>query len=460
MTWSLVLVFSLSLVLSSVLMIRAFTSSSMTSFDLHLFNHAIDLSASIDTDFLMQNENPSIITRKKSTHQMLPFHRSFLQISTLEGIPVSRSANLQSLSLPIDLMQIKKLSSTNALYQTISSEILPIENDTIFEEFRLISTLVVRPPLPPLLLQVAAPLTVVAESANDLKNFLIFMIPITMFIAIFFGVVFSNQALNPMDKMITQARRIEQGELSERIPVPTNDPELSNLASTLNQLLDRLIKMISTQQRFIADASHQLKTPLAIMKIQVEKKETVEQLNRLIRLTENLITLTQVDVGQDTHSFHEFRLDEMLLDVTQSLQKIALQKSVRINTNFFTDDSSDIPFTYIGDSELLRHLATNIIENAIKYSNEGSTVFVELKDKYNQIQLSVKDTGPGIPEEERSRIFDRFYRGKATALKTTGSGLGLSIAQSIAELHHGSIHIESNQPSGVIFIINLPKQSV
>lgn len=468
MTWLLVLVFSVSLVLSSLLMVRIFVKSSLESFDLHLNNHAIDVSASVDFDFLVTVDEPAVIMRNRSYHQVLQFHKSFLQISTVERRIVSKSANLADYSLPLSEREVKELNTHDAIYETLSSKTLPVDPDhpTQLEEFRLISTHIIRPPLSPLILQIAAPLNVIERSKTSLLKYLFVMIPVTILVSILFGIYFSNQALVPMTTMIGQAKRIERGELSERIPVPANDPELAKLATTLNQLLDRLIKTLSTQQRFIGDASHQLKTPLTIMKLQLTQKSPSlvnqglrDQLDNLIRLTDNLLALAQIDAEKRTDSYHQFRFDEFLLEVIPELEKLAAQKSIRITTNFFPNEELTESFVYNGDSLLLKQMVFNLIVNAIKYSPRETAVKVDLRDSKGSIVLGIRDQGPGIPADEKTRIFDRFYRGKLTTPKTAGTGLGLSIAKSIAELHDGTIEITESSP-GTEFRISLPKHSV
>jgi len=393
---------------------------------------------------------------------MLPFHRSFLQIVTDDGKIISKSANLKDSVLPENLELLKQVKAHGIYYQTVLSSSLPNGDEIQPDTFRMVATQIIRPPLVTRILQVAAPLTVVEKSSAHLLHILLILIPITLITALVVGVRFTKSALEPVLTMTQQAQRIESGELNERIPIPEYDPELSELAYTFNRLLNRLVDLLSRQQRFIADASHQFKTPLAIMKAQLERPEKEhadvfpEQVNHLIRLIENLLTLTRIDSLKAQTLFRTFRFDEMMMDALRPLHRLAAQRSIKLTFNAYPLESEN-GFEYFGDSELLKSMLLNLVENAIKYSPDGSEVKVEAYDDTTAIRLLVTDQGPGIAEDERALVFERFHRGKKTSPKTMGTGLGLPIAKSIAELHAGSISVDSGSNGGSTFTVILSR---
>lgn len=222
------------------------------------------------------------------------------------------------------------------------------------------------------------------------------------------------------------------------------------------------------QKQFTADASHEMRTPLAVMKLAVQgiandedskhssfTLETLsmleQEVDRLSRLTENLMTLARSDNHALTPQFTQIDFSELASQVHSQLQIIAAQKNIHIKEQLATD------VIITGEKPSLNRLLIILLDNAIKYSPEGTEISFTLTKQKHQVQISVADQGVGISAQDKERIFERFYRvDKARSRSMGGLGLGLSLAKAIVELHQGKIVIDDNKPKGTIFTVQLP----
>jgi signal transduction histidine kinase len=270
--------------------------------------------------------------------------------------------------------------------------------------------------------------------------------------------------------IIQKANAIEANQLKERVPVPDSRDEIFNLAVTINSLLSRLEKAFQSQERFIADASHQLKTPLAILRGELDlllKKERSseevdaflrslsQEIDHLSKMVEDLLLLARTDAGVETFLFEKVRLDEVLIGEVARLEKLARTKSVKLKLNV---DPNIKDFEVKGDVDLLKCLFHNVIENAIKYSPESSPIEVDLKQSLgdnDKLIVEVRDQGPGIAPEELDKIFERFHRSANARNLGLGAGLGLAVAKKIADLHGAEIAAKSLKSQGSQFTVQI-----
>lgn len=286
------------------------------------------------------------------------------------------------------------------------------------------------------------------------------------------GWFLANSALAPIDRITRAANQITTHDLSRRLNLELPNDEVGRLAATFDSMLDRLETGFEQQKRFIGDASHEMRTPLTILKGDVEValirprsadeyRETLEMVNqttdRLTGLVEELLLLARADNNQYPLRFEACDLVELLSGEIRRLNPVAEAKNISLTL--------DAPpsLLMIADLDKLARLFTNLIDNAIKYSEPGDMVHVTVTPKSDQVQVAVTDTGPGIPPEHLPRVFDRFYRvDKARARKLTdpakagGMGLGLSIAQWLAQIHSGTITVTSEVGCGTTFTVHLP----
>ena len=237
-------------------------------------------------------------------------------------------------------------------------------------------------------------------------------------------------------------------------------------------LAGRNLKPISDaydkQKQFTADASHEMRTPLAVMKLGVQGIEADEEsklssfttdtltmleqeVDRLSRLTENLMTLARSDNDKLNTQFTNVLLSDLCIQVANQLQMVASEKDIAIQRHVETGININ------ADENSLHRLLVILLDNAIKYSPEGTDVLVQLMAVKHAAQIKIADNGIGIRAEDKEKIFDRFYRvDKARSRSMGGLGLGLSLAKAIVEQHHGKIWVEDNEPQGSVFVVELP----
>jgi two-component system, OmpR family, sensor kinase len=317
-------------------------------------------------------------------------------------------------------------------------------------------------------------LQVQREVLENLSIAFAWLIPLGLALAATGGYFLARKTLAPVAAMGAQAGSITASSLHQRLTVQNPADELGRLALSFNSLLDRLDQSFDRQRRFIADASHELRTPIAILSGEAEvalsqDSRSVEEYRdsltalhreakRLSRIVDDLFTLTRADSGQYPLSPQDFYLDELVASCVHSARTLALTKNIALTV----DSSGELPIR--ADESLLRRLLLNLIDNAVKFSPPGSRVTVAAHAAQGGFEITVSDTGPGIPEELRPRIFERFFRAdparsRAAAQNDGGAGLGLSIALWIAEAHNGRLQLARSDSSGSTFSVFLPAAS-
>lgn len=281
------------------------------------------------------------------------------------------------------------------------------------------------------------------------------------------GVFLTRRALAPMGDMGTMAESITAHNLHERLPVPNPTDELGRLASIINDLLARLEGSFAQQRRFMADASHELRTPVSVIQGEAEVaisqpdrsatdyRESLgivhDEARRLARIVDELFLLARADAGQVPLRLSRFYLDETVAEVARALRTLAASRGVRITVETPGEVS------YRGDEELIRGLAMNLLENGMRYTPEGECVRVRLRRDEGSCALEVENPGSPIPAEAQSRVFDRFFRADTSRTRLGGgAGLGLSISRWIAEAHGGRLCLDRSDEHGTVFVATLP----
>jgi heavy metal sensor kinase len=301
------------------------------------------------------------------------------------------------------------------------------------------------------------------------RRFLLVMaavLPLAVLLAGGGGWLLARRALKPVDRMTEAARRISAEHLGERVGTSGSGDELDRLASTLNEMLGRLDGAFRQIRQFSADASHELQTPLTILKGELEVAlraprtadeyrrvlgSALEESERIARLVEGLLLLSRADAGV-------LRMDRKPLDLAQLVAEVCEQTQVLAKAQGVTLAlGSSTPIAIQGDREHLRRLLLNLVDNGIKYTPAGGRVTLSLHEDGAWAVLRVSDTGIGLTPGEQERIFQRFYRApEAVSRGDGGSGLGLCIARSIAEAHGGRIEVDSAPNRGSTFTVFLP----
>lgn len=301
----------------------------------------------------------------------------------------------------------------------------------------------------------------------------------TILIAFLVGIVpamlvgrwIAGRALEPVDSMITEIREITDGRsLHRRLPVPMEKDELGRLAATLNQMWTRLERSFAALRRFTADASHELKTPLTVVRGGVERaitrpgmpqealaalEETLQEVNRMTELLDSLLTLARADEGRADLHREPVDMREIIEEAGETGELLAEHAGVHIEIRLPPD-----PLIVPLDRSRMRQLALNLIENAVKYTPRGGQVSVELAGDDGRVVFTVADTGIGIAPGDLPHVFDRFWRADSARTRTSqraGTGLGLAICKWIAEAHGGTIDVQSRPGRGTTFTVGLPR---
>lgn len=453
-------IFAVGLGVFCAILFQYFQRTQLQAFDSTLYNFAVDISTNLEMDFVgrLFVVNPNVTDAGK----MFPFRlgSSYLEIRDSRGRLLRHSRALEDKSLPLDQQTLARLVNERAIFQTISASRLGLRSTA--PDLRLLSFWAQHADWrEPLILQIAVPLDLPMQEQRDLLLFFLIGIPIFLLVSGFAGVWMSKRALRPVHEMTLKAQQITGVEkLKERIPVPFAEDEISELASTFNGMLDRLDKAFASQDRFVSNASHQLKTPLTILKGELEilrkakanneelltgLDSATDEIDRLIKLVQDLLLLARLEAGRDTIALAPTQLDEVLLQVMARLQKLARVKNVHITTQFELA-GGELAAGVNGDADLLSSMLENFVENAIKYAPADSTVELSLRTFPDRVELRVRDHGPGVPPELRQKIFERFTRVQPSNV-IPGSGLGLSIASEIARIHEATIDLQS-APTG------------
>ena len=296
------------------------------------------------------------------------------------------------------------------------------------------------------------------NKADYRKNSLI----ISAVLALLGGVVtyfISGHALRPIREFSDKIEKVQAQNLADSRIEENQVKELNQLSVSYNRMLERLSDAFEIQRQFTANAAHELRTPLALMQVQLDLyhsnshsdndadtvqmiKMVTEQNDRLNKMVKTLLDMSELQtVGRDD----EIILDALVDEVLEDLEPLAEGKNIRLIGN-----CKDI--TMVGSDILIYRLVYNLVENAIKYNHSGGQVTVTADRKENHVYLSVEDTGAGIPEELKERVFEPFFRvDKSRSRELGGVGLGLALVREIVRVHDGSITVKSNPSGGTIF---------
>jgi heavy metal sensor kinase len=305
------------------------------------------------------------------------------------------------------------------------------------------------------------------DAIDRFKWVVLLLSPLVLILASGGGYWLSRRALAPVDQITRAAQEINSNNLAKRLDVPQSGDELQRLSQTLNSMLERLETSFNRITQFTADASHELRTPLALMRTTTEvslrtsqtvsdyreaQQEVLAELEKTSSLVEKLMLLARADAGVETLQQTPVNLADCLRDVCKDGRILAEAKQLS-----FTEDIESSELIVEGDSHALHRLFLILIDNAVKYTPTGGSITVRLMRSDNSAVAEFRDTGIGISADDLPNIFERFYRAdKARSREFGGVGLGLSIARWVAEVHRGSIEVQSTPGTGSVFRIKLP----
>jgi len=307
----------------------------------------------------------------------------------------------------------------------------------------------------------------VAASLQIVRRVLFFGLPLLLAAAAIGGYWLTTRSLAPLSWMAEQSRAITGSSLEKRLEIGNAAGELKVLAASFNELLSRLDVSFESMRRFVADASHELRTPISVIRGEAdvalshdrsaaEYKESLaivlDESRRLSRLVDDLLNLARADAGHVRLQTQDFYFNDLLTECCRSVQSLAAARKIQLEYR----PAGDVPFH--GDEELLRRLVVNLLDNAIRYTPSGGKVSAEIVANGSDVSIRVADTGIGIPADAAPHVFDRFYRAdKARSRADGGFGLGLAIVKWIAECHSGAVAFHSQPEAGSVFTVTLPR---
>jgi len=328
----------------------------------------------------------------------------------------------------------------------------------------------------PLDIEAGTAVVVVGRPTDDmvyalrtLRNTLLIAAPLTLLLSGIGGLFLVRRALKPVDRIIAATRAIEETDLAKRVPVQSRD-ELGRLAQTINSMLDRLEKAFARQRQFTDDASHELRTPLSVIEAEAtlalrRERDTqayrdalatiAEESSSMHRLVNQLLTLARGDsLDREELETSAVDLGSIVGEVLTALEPLAKERGVELSSQTDT-------IRIAGDPVRIRRLIVNLVDNAVRYTERGGSVWVSAAAEGAEAVLRVRDSGIGIAAEHLDRVFERFVRldsSRHRGSEASGSGLGLAICQQIVQLHGGSIKVESEPGQGSTFIVRLHRQ--
>lgn len=353
-----------------------------------------------------------------------------------------------------------------ALARALGGEL--VSTESVFDGVRLRSYYYplerLGPEHTPHVLQVAAPLAA-RDRTLRLARYFLFAVVVIVGTGTFVGSWWlGKRAIQPIHEIIDQTEEIRAGTLGRRISAHADTLEYERLVRVLNSMLDRIDAAFEAQRRFTADASHELRSPLTVLRGELElalRRERspeeyrrvlasgLEETERLSDLTEDLLTLARSDAGVMQTRLMITDLRQCVAAVIERIESRARDKNIRVTLH--SPPAVRVPC----DQGLIDRLVWNLLDNAIKFTPPGGRVEVELAREDGQVVLGVADTGPGITQDPVERVFDRFNRGDAALGDPDGAGLGLSMVRAIAEAHGGQVAVENRASGGARFIVRI-----
>ncbi|MCB0009208.1 MAG: HAMP domain-containing protein [Anaerolineales bacterium] len=313
-----------------------------------------------------------------------------------------------------------------------------------------------------------------AESQAFLRQIalgLVITIPVVLLLSVAGGFILAGRALSPITAITETARQVSAADMTQRLDLALPDDEVGQLAATFNDMLERLERSFRRERQLTADVSHELRTPLGLLKTQLSlararprdaatllgmMADMEGDVDRMTHLVEQLLTLTRLE-QREARSAAPVGLDDMLGELVRQLKPLAEGANVVLSLVIPEKLNLTIP----GDAASLRRLFSNLIENGLKYTPAGGHVTVTVNRLWQEVTVTIADTGPGIAREHLPHLFERFYRpDEARSRDRGGFGLGLAIARAIVEAHNGRIEVESELGQGTRLIVYLPAGAV
>ncbi len=377
----------------------------------------------------------------------------YVQVSNIQGDISITSLKSGNLSWPVKLSLIERAFDGVYSFDTVSFR---------GEPYRVLHFPVDKNRI----LRLGLSLQEVDARLGELRKLFFSLLPFVIIAVVVFGYNIAGKTILPVVRLTETADKIKKGDLKERIRLDYPGLEIRNLVRVFNDMLDSIQRHVEGHKRFTSDVSHEIRSPLTALKGSIEVtlrrrrkpeeyeevlKKNLFEVNRLHKISDNLLLLARAD-----HDIIELRkswvdINELLGLMVERHRNKILEKSLTVIEEY------QEPLEFLSDRDLLDEALSNLFDNALKYTPDNGTITIRTEQSFQGITVSFHDTGPGIPEKDRDRVFDRFYRVDKTRSRLSGgSGLGLAITKWIIETHGGSISVKNHADGGAVFTITLP----
>jgi signal transduction histidine kinase len=340
------------------------------------------------------------------------------------------------------------------------------------DDYRIAQRLITRDGLPAYTVRVGMSLGMIDTDVATLTRLMLAAGVAILFIAPLSGYFLAGRATRPLGRIISTAARLRPSHMEERLPIRGTQDELDQLSTTINRFLDLLRDYLERNREFVANAAHELRSPLAAVQSSVEVTlnsdrtveeyqdmlgEIADQCGQLCVLVNQLLLLAENDAARSQIKMRPVSLDHLVEKSVEMFRGVAEERGVQLVSNLDADVMIE------GDADRLRQVINNLVDNSLKFTPSGGQVFVALVEDVpgRRAILKVSDTGQGIAEGDLPHVFERFYRGDKSRQhqdQTAGNGLGLSICYSIVSAHNGTIRVDSCEGKGAAFIVTLPME--
>lgn len=456
----------------SVLIYGSFRANLYDDFDDLLVSRADGVASSVSAYWAMTHTTPPLISFKED---------DFLKAAEEWVVSKRKDPDLMSIFAQVlnkkgeVLVSSKSIPTIDGLGEECLKDILDGEDDfdTVFGEFaggkkakfRVYAKPVIEQGRVEYIVRVFGPVKLVSVALNNLAWILFILLPLTVLLAGIPGLILIRLTLRPIDRMIDTLQQITAENLKLKIHMPDTKDEIRRLADTFNDMIERLDRSFSSQQRFIQDISNELKTPMKKLKEELDhilsKKRsededraimtrTASEIDSFSRIIEDLLVLSGFDNNQAVLEIRKVQMKALIEKVINRMKELSNAKALTVSFACLDDIVLD------GDESELTQLFVNILDNAIKYTYRNGKIDIVMQEDGKYAKIAVTDTGTGIPEDEIQYIFDRFYQVRSSRSQSRGFGLGLSSAKAIVNAHKGSITVESERGKGSTFTIYLP----
>jgi signal transduction histidine kinase len=452
--WYVILSFIIILTFS-ILIYITFTQKLYRNIDTILNEEAESISSYITING-MKNVNKYIKMLTKEKDFNSKFHFKFVQLLNTSGEILSRSKNLDTFIPTLSKQEISRVSGGRSLFKTV-----------LFPDIGYIRVVTFPVKGVDCFVQIGISINFIKRAEIILFISLLTIGSFMLGLSYLGGCFFAKKSLSPIENIINTLSNIEENDLNKRIRILNPNDEIGRLSRIINDMLDRLQKAFNMIQQFTVYASHELKTPLSIIKCGMEVallrnrkreeyrkiiKNCLDDVDRTFKVIDDLLFLVKGEVYKYRINVISINIKILLEDVLEEIKIMAESKNINLS-----QDVSEDAFL-LGEETLLRRLFINLLDNALKYTPERGNISISLKKVDHRVRVIVRDSGIGIPESDLPYIFDKFYRAN-NAIGSWSAGLGLSISQWIAELHKGTIKVKSKVGEGSIFSVFLPLTS-